>query len=109
MFAALRMRGPRGESDGAHDVSQACFKTACSRRTKFSKLLQYLMFRAVSSDPKVLGDVFKVRNRIIHELDIDFGGTNRKRVPRRKKDMMKNVNLIFKTANLFLYEVEKRC
>jgi len=67
------------------------------------------MFRAVSSDPKVLGDVFKVRNRIIHELDIDFGGTNRKRVPRRKKDMMKNVNLIFKTANLFLYEVEKRC
>jgi hypothetical protein len=63
----------------------------------------------ISSDPKNLAEVFKVRNRIIHELDIDFGGTNRKRVPRRRADMMASVNLIFKTASIFLAEVERRC
>jgi len=63
----------------------------------------------ISTTPNDLRDVFLVRNRIIHELDINFSGTNRKRVPRRRDDMVKHVNLIFKTAKTVLAEVDKRC
>jgi len=63
----------------------------------------------VHKSPNVLSEVFKVRNRIIHELDIDFSGTNRKRVARRKDDMVKNVEIILQTADAILSEVDKRC
>ena len=71
------------------------------------------MFDIASKDvyakPDELRDVFRVRNRIIHELDIDFSGTNRKRVPRSKAAMMKNVNVSFHTASSILSQIDKRC
>lgn len=63
----------------------------------------------VHKQPHQLADVFKVRNRIIHELDIDFSGTNRKRVPRKRDDMEAHVAQILATAATILSEVDRRC
>ena len=62
----------------------------------------------VYAKPDELRDVFRIQNRIIHELDIDFSGTNRKRVP-RSKIMMKSVNVIFHTASAILSQLDRRC
>jgi hypothetical protein len=63
----------------------------------------------VHGSPDELSAVFSARNRIIHELDIDFTGVNRKRVPRKMDNMKRNVEIIFQTAAAILSEVDKRC
>jgi hypothetical protein len=63
----------------------------------------------IFSRPNDLRDVFKIRNKIIHELDIDRGRPNRSRVSRRRADMIRAVNIIFQTTSAFLSEVDKRC
>ena len=63
----------------------------------------------VHPKPSELADVFRTRNRIIHELDIDFTGTNRKRVPRKMDDMKRSVETIFQTAAAILAEADQRC
>jgi hypothetical protein len=63
----------------------------------------------VHPKPSELAEVFRARNRIIHELDIDFTGTNRKRVPRKMDDMKHNVETIFQTAAAIMSEVDQRC
>jgi hypothetical protein len=56
-----------------------------------------------------LRDVFRMRNKIIHELDIERGGPNRSRVSRTRADMIKAVNVVFQTATAILGEVDRRC
>jgi len=63
----------------------------------------------VYSKPDALRDVFRIRNRIIHELDIDMSGSNHSRVTRSKDEMVNGVNVIFEAAASFLSEVDRRC
>jgi len=63
----------------------------------------------IYSKPDDLRDVFKTRNKIIHELDIDMSDGTRTRVARSKKELVKCVNVIFESASAFLGEVDRRC
>lgn len=60
------------------------------------------------SDANKLTSVFRSRNQMIHEMDVDFAQPNRNRVPRRKQSMVDSTNLIFSVANKFLVEADLR-
>lgn len=62
----------------------------------------------IVSDKKTLQEVFDSRNRMMHDMDVDFTQKNRNRRPRRKTAMIDATNLIFHTAGQFLSEVDKR-
>jgi len=55
-----------------------------------------------------LREVFDVRNKISHEMDIDFSQSNRSRFPRRKKDMIGYTNILLDVAISFLYIVDEK-
>lgn len=59
-------------------------------------------------DPDRLSNVFKSRNQMIHEMDIDFNQPNRNRRQRKKQQMIDNTNLIFSISNNFLVEVASK-
>ena len=64
--------------------------------------------RDLCGDPNRLTQVFRSRNEMIHEMDIDFDQPNRNRRPRRRQAMIDNTNLIFSVANSFLRGVADR-
>jgi hypothetical protein len=61
---------------------------------------------------KELQAAFTARNAIIHELDVDFtkapqqGG--RTRTQRQRKEMVTHTNVVFKIAQRFVLEVERK-
>lgn len=55
-----------------------------------------------------LTEIFRARNQIIHEMDIDFAQPRRNRRPRRKETMVKYTNEILKISSAFLKEVIER-
>jgi len=59
-------------------------------------------------DRKKLHEVFDVRNKISHEMDIDFNQPNRNRFPRRKNDMTRYTNILLSVADNFLHAVDKK-
>jgi len=59
-------------------------------------------------NPTRLTEVFKIRNQIIHEMDIDFQQRNRNRRPRRRQSMIDNTNIIFSVAEKFLDKVDQK-
>lgn len=59
-------------------------------------------------DLNQLREVFDVRNRISHEMDIDFSQSNRNRFPRRKNDMINYTNCLLHVADNFLYAADKK-
>lgn len=59
-------------------------------------------------DIKKLKTVFEVRNKIIHELDMNLSGTRRKRNIRNQTEMTKHVEFLFHTAATLLEEVSKK-
>jgi hypothetical protein len=62
----------------------------------------------ITANPGVLTNIFSARNQIAHEMDVDFQQSNRSRRPRAKAIMDKFTNEIFKTAEHFLVEVDKK-
>jgi hypothetical protein len=62
----------------------------------------------ICADPAGLTKVFRSRNQMIHEMDVDFSQPNRNRRPRRKQAMVEGTNLIFLVARNFLREVVVR-
>jgi hypothetical protein len=62
--------------------------------------------KQISQTPNTLKDVFKVRNEIGHEMDIDFSQSNRSRRPRAKEKMVTYTNELFRVAAAFLSEVD---
>jgi hypothetical protein len=62
---------------------------------------------ALKLNTKKLKDVFKVRNKIIHEMDITLEKPNRKRTQRNCSDMIQNTNFILKTAENFIKCVDE--
>ena len=60
-------------------------------------------FSVADSD---LREVFKCRNRLIHELDIDFSQPNRNRFPRRREDMVKYARELLTVSQTILTGVD---
>ncbi len=60
------------------------------------------------SDFKKVDQVFEIRNRISHDMDIDFNQSNRRRFPRKREDMVGNTNLLLEIADKFFVAIEKR-
>lgn len=55
-----------------------------------------------------LREVFSIRNKIGHEMDVDFEQSNRRRSSRTKDDMVKYANMLLKIADAFLRAVESK-
>lgn len=53
--------------------------------------------------------IFKVRNQIIHELDIDLGGERRKRNIRGRDDMVGYADTLLNTTASIILGVDKKC
>lgn len=64
--------------------------------------------KILATNIKLLENIFKVRNQILHEMDIDFTGTSRNRRQRRKNEMVDYTNEIFRIADIFLREVDNK-
>ena len=62
---------------------------------------------ALATDLKLLDRIFRARNEIVHEMDVDFDQTNRNRRPRRKAVMIDHTTEILRLANAFLTEVDR--
>ena len=62
----------------------------------------------IAEDVNLLDEIFKVRNQIIHEMDVDFSQPNRNRIPRAKSKMVKYTSELFRVSDAFLSEVDKR-
>jgi hypothetical protein len=60
------------------------------------------------NNPADLTRIFAARNQITHEMDVDFEQSNRSRRPRAKASMTTFTNEIFKTAAIFLAEVDRK-
>jgi hypothetical protein len=55
----------------------------------------------------VLKEIFIARNKIIHELDIDLKAPARKRRVRSQEKLLKDIESVLATTELFLTEIEK--
>ncbi len=62
---------------------------------------------ALETDLRLLDGIFRARNEIVHEMDVDFAQTNRNRRPRRKAVMIDHTTEILRLANAFLTEVDR--
>lgn len=62
---------------------------------------------ALATDLALLERIFRARNEIVHEMDVDFAQTNRNRRPRRKTVMIRHTAEILRLANAFLSEVDR--
>ena len=62
----------------------------------------------ITADPRSLTEVFRVRNQIVHEMDVDFAVPNRNRTPRAKQVMVDHTNAVFGAAAAFLASVDRR-
>ena len=58
--------------------------------------------------PRDLQEIFKIRNEIIHELDIDFDHRSRNRRPRSRSSMVHHSNAILKTAEDILGAINRK-
>lgn len=59
-------------------------------------------------DPGELSRIFRARNQIAHEMDVDFAQPNRNRRPRTKDRMAADTNAIFKVSNAFLTQADEQ-
>jgi hypothetical protein len=62
----------------------------------------------LAPDPRELRRIFKIRNEIAHEMDIDFTQPNRNRHPRARDNMIDDVNVIFNVAKAFLEKTDQK-
>jgi RiboL-PSP-HEPN len=62
----------------------------------------------LTSDIDGLKTIFRVRNQISHEMDINFNQPNRSRYPRKRDEMISYTNELFKVSNSFLQQVAKK-
>ncbi len=62
----------------------------------------------LTSSPDLVQEIFEARNQIVHEMDIDFGQSNRNCRPRRKKAFIDYSKEVFRLGGVFLAEVDRR-
>lgn len=101
----LTSRTPQREL--INDLVTSLCATSLQSKDQLFKVASFFNIesRTIISDPQLVKDIFDTRNQISHEMDVDFTQTNRSRRPRRKEDMIKYTNVIFKIAETFLNQV----
>ena len=62
----------------------------------------------VIADVPALGKVFEARNKIAHEMDVDFSQEEGHRIARDRDSIVGSVNLVFRTASAILGAVDAR-
>ena len=62
----------------------------------------------LTSNVNQLENIFRVRNEISHEMDIDFVQSTRNRRQRKRKEMYDYTNEIFRISEAFLKEVDNK-
>lgn len=62
----------------------------------------------LTTDFDLLSTIFDARNQIVHEMDIDFSRTNRKRRSRTRSDMLKYTNEVLRIAKIFLQKLDSK-
>jgi hypothetical protein len=72
------------------------------------RILDYLGLDKKTMDvtDQALRKVFDCRNKLIHEMDIDFGQPNRNRFPRRREDMVEFAGTLLKASSNILDGVD---
>jgi hypothetical protein len=65
----------------------------------------YLGLSDITFPDADLKELFKVRNEIVHEMDMDIAHPSRRRRPRKRADMVKYAEVAVRVAN----ELVKRC
>jgi len=63
---------------------------------------------SLAANTSALTEVFRVRNQIVHEMDVDFDQPNRNRTPRAKQTMIEHTNRVFEVAKAFLEGVDSQ-
>ena len=63
--------------------------------------------RQLGLDFSALREVFRIRNSIVHELDMNLAGDRRKRNLRRRSDMIKHTNVLLQLAESLRDAVDK--
>jgi hypothetical protein len=64
--------------------------------------------RDLVQDVPLLQRIFNARNQIVHEMDVDFGRTNRSRRSRTRADITQYTDELFKVSDTLLREVDAR-
>ncbi len=64
--------------------------------------------RELATDFPALREVFRIRNSIVHELDMDLAGDRRKRILRRTNDMIKHANALLHLAESLRDAVDRK-
>ena len=59
-------------------------------------------------EPSQLEEIFNIRNKIIHELDIDLKGDRSKRNLRRQDDMVNNTDTLLRIGLKLVETVDKK-
>lgn len=63
--------------------------------------------KTLALDIPRLKDIFQIRNKIIHELDLDLNAPKRKRKVRSQKDLLDNSDFMLSTIKKLLEAVDK--
>ncbi len=64
--------------------------------------------KIISQEAKELREVFRIRNDIIHEMDVDFSQRKRNRTPRQRDEMIEATNRLLKVCKAFLNAVDDK-
>ncbi len=74
------------------------------------RITQYLGLegKSLGVSESDLREVFDCRNRLVHEMDIDFSQPNRNRFPRRKNDMVKYGGALLTVSSGILRGVDRQ-
>jgi len=87
-----------------NDLTADSLQSAESLRGMIEKL--GISGNDISIDMNELQKIFEVRNKIIHELDINFEHSRRNRNQRRVTDMIRNTNVLLNIGSQFLIAID---
>jgi hypothetical protein len=74
---------------------------------EMKKVASALGVEKTKIDPGILDPIFEIRNKIIHELDINLEGDRRKRHVRGRVAMMSHANRLLEVGEQVLQEVDQ--
>jgi len=86
------------------DLTGASLQSA----SELAKTAAALGLSEVKVDVPRFKEIFEIRNKIIHELDINLDGDRRKRNMRGREPMMKHTNALLEIGEQILREVDAR-
>ena len=79
-------------------------------KAEVMKVLAYFAIdpAVVCKDPTALDQIFKTRNKIVHEMDVDLTGKTRKRTSRTQSGMTTATKVLLDVGAAFLAELDSK-